>query len=526
MKKTLTLVFCILFLGCDKSELKWDLEKVGRLPIVITSSATDITNVSALLGGEVTYVGSEHSLLRRGICYASTSNPTIDGLVVVSGDGIGTYDSQITGLVSNTTYYARAFAENSMGVAYGSEVIFTTTNVIAKLPVLTTNQITSITVSTAVSGGNITSDGGSVVTNRGVCYSASQNPTISNNVINSGSGLGAFTTNLTGLNVSTTYYVRAYATNSLGTAYGNQVNFFTSTNTSIPTVASTYSASSVTTNSAQSGGNVTSDGNSTLTAKGVCWSTSSNPTIANNKTNDGSGVGSFTSSITGLSSNTSYYVRAYATNSIGTAYGSEISFTTLIGVPSVTTGSASNIALNTADVDGNITDLGNASVTDHGHCWSTSTNPTVNNSTSRLGSASSTGAFTSNLTGLSNTTYYVRAYATNSYGTSYGNEISFTPICNVPTVSTIGYTITPVPPYWKVEACGRVTDEGSFPVSSVIMWFNTTNPPGAGGGTGYAGLNIDFCISPVKSAGTYYIQAEAKNSCGSGLGSVIQITVP
>jgi len=229
MKKVLIFIGLIfLFLGCDKSELKWDLEKVGRLPIVITSSATDITNVSAMLGGEVTYVGSEHSLLRRGICYASTSNPTIDGLVVVSGDGIGTYDSQITGLVSNTTYYVRAFAENSVGIAYGSEVIFTTTNVIAKLSELTTRQATSITVSTAVSGGDIGSDGGSAVTNRGVCYSASQNPTISNNVINSGSGLGAFTTNLTGLNASTTYYARAFATNAVGNSYGNQVSFSTS----------------------------------------------------------------------------------------------------------------------------------------------------------------------------------------------------------------------------------------------------------------------------------------------------------
>jgi hypothetical protein len=329
MKKVLIFIGLIfLFLGCDKSELKWDLEKVGRLPIVITSSATDITNVSAMLGGEVTYVGSEHSLLRRGICYASTSNPTIDGLVVVSGDGIGTYDSQITGLVSNTTYYVRAFAENSVGIAYGSEVIFTTTNVIAKLSELTTRQATSITVSTAVSGGDIGSDGGSAVTNRGVCYSASQNPTISNNVINSGSGLGAFTTNLTGLNASTTYYVRAFATNAVGTSYGNQVSFST---TDVPAKLSeltTRQATSITVSTAVSGGDIASDGGSAVTNRGVCYSASQNPTISNNVINSGSGLGAFTTNLTGLNASTTYYARAFATNAVGNSYGNQVSFST------------------------------------------------------------------------------------------------------------------------------------------------------------------------------------------------------
>ena len=391
-----------------------------------------------------------------------------------------------------------------------------------KLPTLVSLDATKITSANAESGGNISSDGGAPITQRGVCWSVDENPTTVNNKTSEGSGTGNYVSILGNLQLNTTYYVRAYATNKVGTSYGNQVSFTTLKSASLTTL----DATKITPVNAESGGNISSDGGAPITQRGVCWSKSSNPTIANNKTNDGSGVGSFTSSMNGLSSNTTYYVRAYATNSIGTAYGSEISFTTLIGVPSVTTGSASNIVLNTADVDGNITDLGNASVTDHGHCWSTTTNPTINNSKSSLGSASSTGAFTSNLTGLSNTTYFVRAYATNSYGTSYGKEISFTPVCNVPTVSTIGYKITPVPPYWKVEVCGRVTDEGSFPVSNVIMYFNKTNPPGAGCGIGYPGLNIDFCCSPLQSAGTYYIQADAKNSCGSGLGSVIQVTVP
>jgi hypothetical protein len=92
---------------------------------------------------------------------------------------------------------------------------------------------------------------------------------------------------------------------------------------------STVAVSSITTTSASSGGNITSDGGTPVTARGVCWSTSSGPTIADSKTIDGAGVGSFTSSLTGLATGTTYYVRAYATNSSGTAYGNEVSFVTL-----------------------------------------------------------------------------------------------------------------------------------------------------------------------------------------------------
>jgi hypothetical protein len=97
----------------------------------------------------------------------------------------------------------------------------------------------------------------------------------------------------------------------------------------------------ITDNTSSSGGNITSDGGSIITARGVCWNTSKNPTIADSKTMDGSGSGKFTSFLTGLSENTLYYVRAYATNEVGTAYGNEVSVTTLL-------------AGQVADIDGNL----------------------------------------------------------------------------------------------------------------------------------------------------------------------------
>jgi uncharacterized protein (TIGR02145 family) len=194
------------------------------------------------------------------------------------------------------------------------------------MPTLTTTALSSITYNTAISGGNITSEGGANITDRGVCWSTLANPTIADNRTNDGSGTGSFISSIAGLTANTTYYLRAYATNSIGTSYGNEINFTTITLTA-PVLTSTI-ASSITQNAAISGGNVTSDGNAFITARGVCWSISANPTISDNHTSDGTGIGIFTSNLTVLTLNTKYYLRAYAINSEGTTYGNELSFAT------------------------------------------------------------------------------------------------------------------------------------------------------------------------------------------------------
>ena len=197
------------------------------------------------------------------------------------------------------------------------------------LPTLApTTSITAIGSVSATSGGDILTDGGSSVCFRGVCWSTSSNPTIAlSTKTMDGTGIGTFTSAITGLTQTTTYYVRSYATNVAGTAYGNEV-IFTTLTLSVPTI-STSSISNLFAATATCGGNISADGNATVTARGVCWSTSSNPTIAlSTKTADGTGIGSFTSSIIGLTQTTTYYIRSYATNAVGTAYGNEVVFTT------------------------------------------------------------------------------------------------------------------------------------------------------------------------------------------------------
>ncbi|MFZ4725554.1 MAG: FISUMP domain-containing protein, partial [Paludibacter sp.] len=297
-------------------------------PVLTTTDISSISTTSASSGGNITSDGGS-TITARGVCWSTKTNPIItDTTKTTNGAGIGNFISTISGLKASTTYYVRAYATNTMGTAYGNEVSFTTSTPVG-LPTLSTTTPTSITSTSAAGGGNITSDGGLIVTARGICWSTAVNPTVLlTTKTSNGTGIGTFTSSMTGLTANTTYYVRAYATNSAGTAYGTQLSF-TTTNVAaaLPTV-STTAISSILTTSATSGGNITADGGATVTVKGVCWSTTATPTIANSKTSDGIGTGTFTSSITGLTANTTYYVRAYATNSVGTSYGNEVSFKT------------------------------------------------------------------------------------------------------------------------------------------------------------------------------------------------------
>jgi hypothetical protein len=236
----------------------------------------------------------------------------------------------------------------------------------------------------------------------------------------------------------------------------------------------TNAASAVSYTTATSGGNVTTEGGVSVTSRGVCWSTTLNPTVAlTTKTVNGSGAGSFTSSITGLTPNTLYHVRAYATNSVGTSYGADITFTTLsTAIPTVTTTAISSILNTTATSGGNVSSDGGASVNFRGVCWSTTANPTIALSTKTV-DGTGTGAFISSITGLTaNTTYYIRAYATNSVGTAYGTQQTFTTASAVVLPSiTIGEQV------WTSQnlSVARYRNGDIIPqVTDATLWGNLT----------------------------------------------------
>ena len=388
--------------------------------------------------------------------------------------------------------------------------------------VLTTNEITEIEQTTAVSGGNISDDGGTLVTARGVCWSTSKTPTISDSKTEDGTGSGSFISNITDLEPSTTYHVRAYATNSNGTGYGTTYSFKT-LEAVIPTLTTTE-ISEITQTTAVSGGDISNDGSATVIVRGVCWSTKDAPTIDDNKTENGNGTGTFISNIAGLEKGTTYYVRAYATNSKGTSYGKTYSFKTL-NIPTLTTKEITGITQTTAVSGGNISDDGGAAVTARGVCWSTNQSPNINDS--KTSNSSGKGSFNANITNLvPNTTYYVRAYATNSEGTGYGTIYSFKTLeAVIPTLTT-----TKVSEITQTTAFsgGDISNDGGEAVTARGVCWSTKDAPSIddnktedGNGTGV----FISSITGLEIGTTYYVRAYATNNKGTGYGSVFSFTI-
>ncbi len=191
----------------------------------------------------------------------------------------------------------------------------------------------------------------------------------------------------------------------------------------LPTVT-TQAVTAIQETTATGNGNITDDGGATAT-RGMCWATHATPTISDSHATNGTGVGAYTVPMTGLVAETHYYVRAYATNATGTSYGSQVEFDTDpdVGLPTVTTQAVTAIQETTATGNGNITDDGGATAT-RGMCWATHATPTISDSHATNGTG--VGAYTVPMTGLvAETHYYVRAYATNATGTSYGSQVEF-----------------------------------------------------------------------------------------------------
>lgn len=291
------------------------------------------------------------------------------------------------------------------------------------MPVVFTSATSNITTTSVTCGGNIVTSGNSDITARGVCYSTSQDPTITNSKTTDGTGLGFFTSSLTGLTAGTTYYFRAYATNSVTTSYGNQEVIQTAVNVVFPTVT-TAEPTNITANAVTSGGDVTATGGGAVSARGVCWSANQNPTVADSKTTDGTGTGAFQSQVAGLIPGT-YFLRAYATNSAGTGYGNMVTFTTEKTLPLLTTKNITDISAMGAVSGGIISSAGGGTISERGICWSDAPSPTITNekTTSPATSASYNAATAKASPG---TLYYLRAYATNEIGTGYGDEKTFT----------------------------------------------------------------------------------------------------
>ena len=452
-----------------------------NMPTVLTSSVSGITQSTASCGGNVTSDGGS-TITERGVCWSTSQNPTIADAHTSDSTGTGTFTSSITGLTPGTTYHVRAYATNSVGTTYGEEVTFTTTsadtivdgqpcpgtptvtdidgNVYNTVrlgdqcwmkedmrathfadgtPILVGYHTTSQTDPYYYSGGRVLYNWAAAIYRdssinsnphwvqgvcpagwhlpsavewtvftdhirnqpeytcggdtsyiakalasvtgwhyrNGECYPGDQSMTANNasgfGIIPGGYCNGDNTSSSFNLIGSTAYlwssteyssnygrtFSLTYDSEKVRLSYsskrfGLSVRCLRNETSATQPTVTTNIVNNITSITAACGGNVTSSGGDAVLTRGVCWSTSQNPTISGNHTTDNSGTGLFTSKLTGLLPSTTYYVRAYATNSAGTAYGETVTFTTNVPAMPVIDEKSCPSSPTVTDFDGNI----------------------------------------------------------------------------------------------------------------------------------------------------------------------------
>lgn len=396
-----------------------------QAPQVETGSVSNIKVHQAQAAGNIVKLGNEQGITQYGHVWGTTANPTVANGKTELGatKSAGAYTSTLTGLTPGQTYHVRAYATNSLGTSYGQDVSFTT---IPDAVSLTTVAATDITHNEATLGGSISDTGGNEITERGVCYATTANPTLSGSHKAANQASNRYTVRINGLQPLTQYHARAYVSTKAGeTYYGNDVTFQT-THEIVPGKVAATTVSGIGTHAATFRSSITSDGDGTVSDCGFVYAKTSGATIDKN-TRISCGAkqsGNLTSTVEKLSDNTTYYVRAYITNQAGTAYGEEVNFATLeVTVPTVSATTVSKPTHRSATFTASVTSNGNGTLTDAGFVFSISPNPGLTNHKISCGKSNSLSGRTTELT--PNTTYYVRAYATNEKGTSFGNEVSF-----------------------------------------------------------------------------------------------------
>ncbi|OIO99452.1 MAG: hypothetical protein AUJ98_11185 [Bacteroidetes bacterium CG2_30_33_31] len=483
---------------------------------VTTNAASMVSYTTATLNGTFTDCNGGW-LFNAGFDY---------GLTIGYGSNIGstpgasnvngsTCYSNISGLTAGTTYHVQFKAMAGGPYYLGGDITFTTASYTT--PTVTTGTAANIAqTSFDVNINNVSSDGGATITEQGVYYSSVNNPpTNADSKINSPTGVGNYDVSLTGLTAGTTYYVRAFAINSIGTGYGSVISQLTNS-PSVPTVSigSTLpdAITSITTTTANcNGNNATLDGGATITDKGICWNTGGSPTISDFTYSTGtSGTGSFNANMGSLSAGTTYYVRAYATNSAGPGYSStERVFITNTNTP--TAAAASNIDATTFYANWNATTGAQSYRLD------VATDATFTSMVSGFDNRSIANVTTEQVFGLSaNTAYYYRVRAYHDGG---ADGASFTSASSsYQTVTTLVSAPTTSASNLKYETIGNDMNitwtNGDGSGRLVTMKAGAVSDPPVGGTT-YTGNAAFGSGDQIGATGTYIVYS------GNAKGSVL-----
>ncbi|MDQ3034461.1 MAG: hypothetical protein M3Y87_18780, partial [Myxococcota bacterium] len=530
-------------------------------PVVTTSAATLVTATSATLNGAADPNGAttsgwfRYSTSDPGTCNDSFGSraPTSSGSALGSGTTAVAYSRAISSLTPATTYYYCAIASNAYGTSYGAVLSFTTP---AAAPTVSTGSASLLTGSTAQLNGSSNPGGAATTgwfryatTSPGTCNDSfgTRAPASGGTALGAGTTSTAFSQGITGLSPGTTYYYCALASSSVATTFGSIVSFITP---AAPT-AVTSSATSITSTSATLNGSGNPNRAATTgyfrydtTSPGTCNDTfgSRAPTTSGSALGSGSASVAFSRSITGLSPGATYYYCAITTNAEGTAFGAVLSFTTL-ATPAVITNPATLVASTSATLNGSADPNGATSsgwfrysTANPGACNDTFGSRAPTSSGTALGSGTSPVAYTRAIASLvPATTYYYCAIASNTYGTSYGDVLSFTTPSALPTVSTSSASLL-------TGSTAQLNGTSNAGGDATTAWFRyaTASPgtcndsfgtraPSSGGtaiGSGTTSVAFSQGITGLAPGTTYYYCALASNSGGTALGSVVSFITP
>ena len=497
-----------------------------------TLECTDVKGTTAIFNAELLCEGNP-KYTERGFVYSTTQQPTVDNTIAkltVPVDEKLQYSAQAVDLAANTTYYVRAYAISVLGTFYSTNQVSFVVQTSA--PTIVTDSIKDLNIEngTAIFNGKVTYVGDPAYTERGFVYGTVPNPTVDDTKkVVSGTGEGAFSANITGLEEGNTYYVRAYAQNVKGVSYGKDV-VVDCVATMPEVVTNEVTNISIKNGTATFVGDVKSYGDLSCAERGFVYALTNNPTIDDTKLPvSGAELGVFRKNVSGLTEGQTYYVRAYVTNKKGTVYGNEVSCDFTATMPEVKTLEVTNknIADGIAAFKGNIVSEGDLGYTERGFVYATVHNPTISDS-KVIAEGNGTGDFTATATGLiEGKVYYIRAFVTNSKGTIYGNELEMDFNAIMPVVSTQEVT-------GKIIAQGIATLHGTieskgdpaytqrgfvYGVAHNPTLYDATVINVSGTNTG----TYTYNITDLEMGSVYYVRAFATNIKGTAYGSEVTL---
>ena len=317
---------------------------VAGLPSLSATKVISISETSATFTCTVTDNGGA-TVSKVGFYYSTDAEVNLESAQKVEEDySSDNFTISVDGLEVGTDYYVKAFVANSAGEVQNAIVPFKT---VSAAPTVRTIKYEKVSATSVRLTGEVLDDNGERITDRGFVWDKAEDKVFPYKAQVLGE-TGEFSAVIEDLQPNQKYAFRAYATNSVDTSYGEILEF--EIVVGLPTVK-TAEVTDISDNGAVCGGSVTSDGGGEILEKGVVWSKQPNPTVdLATKTDEGEGTESFTSRLTDLSAGFTYYVRAYATNAVGTAYGEEKKFTTTGEIQSVALEAANSFIISSPDI--------------------------------------------------------------------------------------------------------------------------------------------------------------------------------